>query len=192
MEGELVEIKFLSGVLYLIDGFWSKVERSGDCWLWTGEKNSTGYGVYAVHRHGERERILAHRFSARLSGMELRSPDDVVLHECDTPLCVRPDHLRVGTQKENLRDALAKGRLNLAGLTSAHQHQCRRCEQEFWGAPKDRFCGECRKELMEAVLAAAEIGESQYVTARRLGISQSSVRAYLKRSREERHLQEAM
>lgn len=60
-------------------------------------------------------RALAHRFS-----YELATGEDItglfVLHSCDNPPCCNPAHLRVGTQKDNMADARAKGRMNLRGL----------------------------------------------------------------------------
>ena len=82
-----------------------KSTKDGMCWIWRGRK-SNGYGVFWV---GDGTRTGAHRFSLILAGFEV--PDDaIVCHRCDTPLCVRPDHLFVGSQRDNIRDAVAKGR----------------------------------------------------------------------------------
>ena len=83
--------------------FWAKVDRRGpeDCWLWTGAKSGTGYGVF----RGEK----AHRFSARLAGMSI--DDALVRHHCDTPLCVNPAHLQPGTHDDNMRDAVDRKRM---------------------------------------------------------------------------------
>lgn len=85
--------------------FWSKVEKSEDCWEWTGPKNNKGYGKFYFDGGG----VYAHRFSLALDGAYV--PNGLcVCHHCDNPLCVRPDHLWVGTQKENLQDMTNKGR----------------------------------------------------------------------------------
>lgn len=85
--------------------FWSKVDFSNPdgCWLWTGARRHT-YGQVFVNN----ERHYAHRIAYALvhGGM----PDDWVLHRCDTPLCVRPDHLYEGTQTDNMADVSERGR----------------------------------------------------------------------------------
>lgn len=90
--------------------FWSKVDRSGDCWEWVGsDVNRHGYGRFITYVHGKRVRHLAHRYALTLSGVAL-SGEDVVLHSCDNPPCVNPSHLSVGTQAENIRDMIGRGR----------------------------------------------------------------------------------
>jgi len=84
--------------------FWAKVDKTGDCWLWTGITNNKGYGMIGV----ERKHVLAHRFS--LSLILGKMPDKQVLHKCDNPRCVNPDHLWEGTIQDNCRDKIAKGR----------------------------------------------------------------------------------
>lgn len=89
----------------ILKRFWSKVLKSNECWLWQGRPDGDGYGRFYIGPSV----ILAHRFSAMIS-----KPDftDYVcaLHRCDTPLCVRPSHLFLGTQAENVQDMVAKGR----------------------------------------------------------------------------------
>lgn len=95
--------------------FWQRVDKSGDCWLWTGEKNRFGYGRFIVWHDGTRTRILAHRLALHLIGEDL-APEAVVMHTCDNPPCVNPRHLSIGTQADNIRDCVAKGRADLHGL----------------------------------------------------------------------------
>ena len=88
--------------------FWRFVEKGPGCWTWTGAKGQEGYGKFSV-LIPRLHQIRAHRFSYELhfgplpAGMQ-------VCHHCDTPSCVRPDHLFVGTQLDNMRDMVAKGR----------------------------------------------------------------------------------
>lgn len=88
--------------------FWSKVAR-GDgtvCWLWRADKQSGGYGYFAVARN---EMRLAHRVAWELTHGAI--PDGIrVLHHCDNHLCVNPDHLFLGTARDNTQDMLTKGR----------------------------------------------------------------------------------
>ena len=84
--------------------FWSHVAKSDGCWLWTAGLNR-GYGAFAVHRKD----IGAHRYSWMLENGPI--PDGLfVLHRCDNPPCVRPDHLFIGTQLDNMLDKMSKGR----------------------------------------------------------------------------------
>lgn len=76
------------------------------CIDWTGAKDGFGYGLFRV-TPGKIER--AHRVALRLTGVAVTA-DSVVMHSCDRPCCVNPDHLRVGTKDQNNADRDAKGR----------------------------------------------------------------------------------
>lgn len=89
----------------IADRFWRHVEKGEGCWLWTGFCTPTGYGKTSV----ERRPAYAHRVSWELRYGPI--PRGLyVCHSCDNPSCVRPDHLFVATQRENLRDMSLKGR----------------------------------------------------------------------------------
>jgi hypothetical protein len=90
----------------LIERFWAKVKKSPDCWEWTGSRNPKGYG----HISDDKCRIRgAHRVSWEIHFGPI--PDALhVLHNCDNPSCVRPDHLFLGTNLDNVRDRGQKGR----------------------------------------------------------------------------------
>lgn len=87
--------------------FWSKVVKlSGDgCWEWTAAKTSHGYGSV---RH-KRTMLAAHRVSFEMNIGEIPL-GMFVLHKCDNRSCVRPDHLFLGTNQDNMDDKVAKGR----------------------------------------------------------------------------------
>lgn len=90
----------------IIQRFWARVEKSLDgCWLWTGSVRHFGHG----HLNVNRQRVLAHRFSWELAHGEIPSGTQVN-HHCDNPRCVRPDHLYLGTQAENIRDMFIRHR----------------------------------------------------------------------------------
>jgi len=83
----------------LEERFWEKVNRTGECWLWTGAKNDRGYGYFkAAGRNAK-----AHRVSYQISKGAI--PDGINIdHICHNTSCVRPDHLRLATQKQNLEN----------------------------------------------------------------------------------------
>jgi len=84
-----------------------KITKDG-CWNWTGNKRSYGRGYFI--RKGMR--LSVPRVSAMIFlGFDMKS-ELCVCHHCDNPSCFRPDHLFIGTQKDNARDMLEKGRGN--------------------------------------------------------------------------------
>src|SRR5574340_407485 len=97
----------------LLERFFDKVspEALTGCWLWTGAVKELGYGVIGL---GTREQgtSKAHRVSWELHNGPIPSGLNV-LHSCDTPSCVNPDHLRLGTLSDNARDCVNRGRLKL-------------------------------------------------------------------------------
>lgn len=90
--------------------FWDKVDKSGDCWLWTAATaggRSSEYGVFRLRN--PRRQVYAHRFSYELAHGSI--PEGAhVLHSCDTPRCVNPEHLRLGTAADNAHDKVMRGR----------------------------------------------------------------------------------
>jgi hypothetical protein len=88
--------------------FWDLVEKTDGCWLWKGSTASYRLGYGSFHPDAD-TRVRAHRYSYELHYG--RVPDGLyVLHRCDTPACVRPDHLWLGSKAENNSDRALKGR----------------------------------------------------------------------------------
>lgn len=84
--------------------FWSKVDKSGDCWLWIGGK-SRGYGQFNL----KNKNYFSHRLSYMLH-IGLIPKGLLVCHKCDNRPCVNPSHFFLGTIQDNLFDMRSKGR----------------------------------------------------------------------------------
>lgn len=116
--------------------FWSLVRKTEACWLWCGDPWA-GYGRVTIH--GKRD--SAHRQSWRLAHGEIPN-DRFVCHHCDVPLCVRPSHLFLGTQKDNMQDWTKKG-LNKALLNGTltkygDEHWTRQPKAKNWRLRQSR------------------------------------------------------
>lgn len=87
------------------DRFWARVDKSGDCWTWSGLKKGNGYGRVWWDGRG----TTAHRAAWMIANGPI-PPGLCVLHRCDNPPCCNPAHLFAGTQQQNIADKVAKGR----------------------------------------------------------------------------------
>ena len=136
--------------------FWTHVNKTSSCWLWTGATNSVNYGMFYVRKR----RVLAHRYSLEINGKKLTSKD-VVAHKCDNSLCVNPDHLFIGTQADNLADMRKKGRGSFDGLK--------------YGRGKRGETNANHKLTSEQVIEIRKSTEKVGKLAKKLGVSHSVV-----------------
>ena len=97
--------------------FWDKVQKTDGCWQWIAGKFKQGYGsFYFKGRH-----LKAHRVAWELSFGQIPESQKVC-HSCDNPACMNPSHLFIGSQKDNIRDMMAKGRSSTVGASQAGEN----------------------------------------------------------------------
>lgn len=138
--------------------FWEKVHKSDGCWFWIAGRNKQGYGLFKPDSGNCQ---LAHRFSWELVNGKI--PEGAcLLHRCDCPPCVNPEHLFVGDRPQNTADMMNKGRFPVG-------------ERHWFSRLTDDDIREIR-ELRLSGISCREIGE-------RFGVCQSNISAILRGER---------
>lgn len=125
-------------------------EPNSGCWLWCGVLDTNGYGRIYIGK----AMFSAHRLAVELSGRTI-APGQFVCHRCDNPSCVNPDHLFVGSPRDNLMDAIRKGRKKTP-----------------------RLCGEANPKTYltwDKVRAIRASSETHVEIGRRMGISPATI-----------------
>jgi hypothetical protein len=129
------------------DVFMARVEKTDSCWVWQGSRNGYGYGVMMLPGG---KMVRAHRYSyERFKGPIPNGM--VIMHSCDNPPCVNPDHLNVGTKADNNADTAKKNRHNYG---------------------TDHWNGRLSRQAIADILASTD---QQSVLARRYGVCQSHI-----------------
>ena len=155
----------------LEERFWSRVLKTNRCWLWTG---------LAVHDYGQLssgghngKKLRAHRVSWAIHYGEI--PDGMwVLHRCDTPLCVRPDHLFLGSAADNAADRDAKGR----GAAGERNGMYGRPAFEGENHPMARLTADQVREIRRLY---GQGGITQTKLAQMFGVHQTTISDYVRR-----------
>lgn len=137
--------------------FWEKVQKGAGCWVWTASLNGTGYGQFSIHN----KPVRAHRYAYELLNGPIPAGKRVC-HTCDNPPCVRPDHLFIGTAKDNTLDMIRKGRNRFEGLSG------RRGELSRARTPE-------RRARRDEVLRLNSLGVGATEIARRTKMTRSNV-----------------
>lgn len=111
----------------LIGRFYTKIEKEDEngCWIWGASKNQYGYGQIAF----QKKPILAHRLSYIIHKGNI-SKSCVIRHTCDTPACVNPNHLEIGTQADNMNDMWERKRGNTTIKSRGCHHYLSKLTEE--------------------------------------------------------------
>jgi hypothetical protein len=145
----------------VMEKFWARIARGDGCWLWTGGRTTAGYGL--LHDRGKP--LYAHRLSWEVHRGAI-PPNTEVCHTCDTPACIRPEHLFLGTHRDNMADAAAKGRRDTSGLVRA-------------GVGEAHFGAKLTEADVLKIRERRAAGESHYALARAFGVSRPTITAIL-------------
>jgi hypothetical protein len=147
-----------NGRTAILARYWTQVNRAkakgAECWLWTGSTNGRGYGLFYVVG---KQRIFAHRLAWLISRGDIPKGQEVC-HRCDNGLCINPEHLFLGSHRDNHLDSVRKGRKRVWGLQKLDARQ------------------------VEAIRARVAAGELQRLVAAAFGISRNHVSSIVHRT----------
>ncbi len=118
----------------------------GQCWEWKGKKTRPGYGF----TRSKGRVFYAHRMAWEFENGKPVPPGKMVLHHCDNPACIRPEHLYIGTHADNMRDAKERGRIGGRAKTHCKRGHPLEGDNLVLKSPKgrsiERVCRECRRQ----------------------------------------------
>lgn len=143
---------------------WTWITKGDGCWLWTGCKTPRGYGYMSIDGKNKR----AHRIVWEL----IHGPIPAglyVCHHCDTPACCRPDHLFVGTNADNMRDAASKGRMAAGDRHGTRLHPG--CMPRGEKNSRSKLTAEQVAEIRRL----RECGQSTVALGTQFGVSQAAI-----------------
>lgn len=162
-----------------IKRFWQRVDKSGDCWLWTARRDKDGYGGISIGSKNFRAHRIAYEltFGAIPKGL-------IVCHHCDNPPCCNPSHLFLGTQQDNSTDRVKKGRAASGDRNGSRLHPERRprgAQHRWQTKPESRLHGERngRAKLSEKdvqkIRNRLSNGEKRSVLAKEFNVSWTAI-----------------
>ena len=143
-----------------------KIDRSGDCWLWTGATAGSGYGVVVL----DGQNHYVHRIAADVG------EDEYALHTCDVKNCLNPDHLYGGTPQDNIEDAVERGQIPEGGpgyFFDGHRSEAvsnSGADQSGEDHPASKFDQETVEEIRDKYSEA-----TQSELANEYGVSRSTI-----------------
>lgn len=134
--------------------FWAKVEKTEACWNWKGATQPKGYGTFRFYGPAR----LAHRVAFELTHGPI-APGIEIDHLCHNRGCVRPDHLRPVTHKQNMENYAGAYATNRSGVRGVHWHK----QHRKW------FAAVCHNKKRITVGLFTDLAEAERaVTAKRL------------------------
>ncbi len=162
------------------DRFWSKVQKTDGCWLWLGQRDRDGYGLF----RGPTGRRATHT-ALLLDGRPL-SPGQWALHRCDTPACVRPGHLFAGDGAANVADKVSKGRQAKGSAITDGRRNTTGADHWTRRQPQNVLRGERHGRVTVSDEGVAEIrrrflaGESRADLARSFNVTWTTVTNFIR------------
>jgi hypothetical protein len=143
--------------------FWSRVDTSSGtdtCWLWTGKLDKEGRGRISIGGKGGAT-MIASRFSWVIAHGRTIPLGQQVCHACDNPTCVNPTHLFLGTQLDNIRDCISKGRFSPPPKLIGIQNHSAKLNERLVAIIRERY---------------AAGGTSHLRLAKEYGVSETTIR----------------
>ncbi len=138
--------------------FWSKVKKTKNCWLWIGAHDNKGYGDLRING----KNINAHRYAYILKNGKL-DKDVFVCHTCDTPSCVNPKHLWLGSNYDNVQDMVKKMRHTFGERNG----QAKLTEEQVKQIRELKANNVCTQEKMTKIFGVSRTIISQIITGAR-------------------------
>ena len=149
--------------------FWAKVQKGDSCWTWIGSKASSGYGTFWL---GAGQFAYAHRLSFAMHNGPLLD-GMFVCHRCDTPSCIAPSHLFLGSPQENVDDMMSKRR-HVAPTGDSNGSRTKPESRPRGVAAKRAVLND---DLVRTIRRRAANGETAYAIGQSLAINKGTVRA---------------
>jgi hypothetical protein len=151
--------------------FMTRVRKSAGCWEWLGKPiKGKGYGRMVVNG----QTVRAHRLSYQLFTGPI-PPGLCVLHECDNPICVRPDHLHVGTDLDNVRERCERGRSASGDRSGPRLHP------EAMTRGEKHYAARLTAAAVRRLRRDRATGSTLMSLSRKYGISSTAVRKIVNR-----------